>query len=154
MSEIETRPLITEAVRRGTMRLLADLTLAPLAEVTLGSGRRLDILALARDGRFWAIEIKSCLLDFRADTKWPGYLAWADRFLFAVPPDFPLEVLPEAEGLIIADRFGAELVREPLPRPLPSARRRALTLRFARLAAARAHGLNDPDAGIELPGWG
>jgi hypothetical protein len=138
------REAVTAEVRRGTMRLLAELALAPLAEVPLVTGRRLDLLALAADGTFWAVEIKSSLADFRADTKWPDYLPWADRFFFAVPPDFPIDVLPAEEGLLVADRFEAAILREGPLRPLPPARRRALLLRFARLAAARAHGLEDP----------
>ncbi len=134
----------TAAVRRGTMRLLAELGLAPLAEVTLANGRRLDLLALAADGTFWAVEIKSSPADFRADDKWPDYLAFADRFFFAVPADFPLDRLPADEGLIVADRFEAVIRREGRLRPLAPARRRALLVRFARLAAARLHGLLDP----------
>ncbi len=138
------RDAATAEVRRGTMRLLAALGLAPLAEVPLASGRRLDLLALAADGTFWAIEIKSSLADLRADAKWPDYLPWADRFFFAVAPDFPLAALPGEEGLIVADRYEAVILREGPIRPLPGARRRALLLRFARLAAARVHGLEDP----------
>lgn len=138
------REAVTAEVRRGTMRLLAELGLAPLAEVPLASGRRLDLLALAADGTFWAVEIKSSLADFRADAKWRDYLPWADRFFFAVAPEFPLAALPGEEGLIVADRYEAAILREGPIRPLPGARRRALLLRFARLAAARAHGLEDP----------
>jgi hypothetical protein len=152
MGEAPSRPDATAAVTRGAMRLLSGLGMAPLAEVTLGSGRRLDLLALAADGGFWAIEVKSGLDDFRVDLKWREYPAWADAFLFAVPVDFPLAALPAGEGLIVADRYGAELMRPPRVRPLAPARRRALLLRFARLAAARAHGLADPDAVLDLPG--
>lgn len=126
------------------MRLLAALGLQPLTEVTLPSGRRLDLLALAADGGFWAVEIKSGLTDFRADGKWPDYLPFADRFFFAVGPGFPLDRLPAEEGVILADRYEGVVVREGPLRPLPPARRRSLLLRFARLAAARAHGLEDP----------
>ena|GEM_PF-192204 len=139
-----SRDVVTAEVRRGTMRLLADLALAPLAEVPLVTGRRLDLLALAADGTFWAVEIKSSPADLRADSKWPDYLPWADRFFFAVPPDFPIDLLPAGEGVLVADRFEASILREGPVRPLPPARRRALLLRFARLAAARAHGLEDP----------
>lgn len=138
------REAVTAEVRRGTMRLLAELGLASLAEVGLATGRRLDLLALAADGSFWAIEIKSSLADLRADAKWGEYLEFADRFFFAVAPTFPLDALPPGEGLIVADRFEAAILREGPLRPLPGARRRALLLRFARLAAARAHALADP----------
>jgi hypothetical protein len=136
---------------RGTLRLFDQLGFAALPEVTLATGRRLDILALGRDGGLVAVEIKSCRADFLCDVKWPLYLGWADRFFFAVAADFPVEILPDGEGLILADRFGAEIEREARHRPLAGARRRALTLRFARIAAARARGLADPDAALDLP---
>ncbi|MCS6779046.1 MAG: MmcB family DNA repair protein [Geminicoccaceae bacterium] len=139
-----TGPLQAADIRRGTMRMLVALGLQPLAEVTLPTGRRLDLLALAADGGFWAVEIKSGLSDFRTDCKWPAYLPFADRFFFAVGPGFPLDRLPAEEGVILADRFEGVVVREGRLRPLPPARRRSLLLRFARLAAARAHGLEDP----------
>lgn len=134
------------------MRLLAGLGFAPVPEVTLTTGRRLDLLAVGRDGGLWAIEVKSSREDFAADGKWPEYLAWADRFSFAVDPDFPLEILPPGEGVIIADRFEAVIHREPMTRPIAAARRKAITLRLARLAAARLHGVMDPELGNELLG--
>jgi hypothetical protein len=139
-----TESAAAEAIRRGTMRLLQDLDAPAMAEVMLPTGRRLDLLALDAAGQFVAVEIKSSPADWHADTKWPDYLEWADRFLFAVAPDFPVALLPAAEGLILADRWHAEIVRPALVRPLAAARRRALTLRFARLAAARAMLLADP----------
>ena len=56
-------------------------------------------------------------------------------------PHFPREILPIGPGLIVADGFGgAVLVDAPLI-PLVPARRKALTLAFARLAAMRALGV-------------
>jgi hypothetical protein len=66
------------------------------------------------------------------------------RFYFAVGQDFPLDLLPPDEGLILADRFGGEIVREAPLRALSAARRRAMLLRFARAAAQRLHALLDP----------
>ncbi|MEM0943885.1 MAG: MmcB family DNA repair protein, partial [Pseudomonadota bacterium] len=83
------------------------------------------------------VEVKSSRADFQADGKWPGYLSWCDRFFFAVPAAFPEALLPQDQGLIRADAYGAEVVRPaPLDR-LAAARRKAITLRFARLAAER-----------------
>lgn len=130
---------------RGVMRLLVSMDIAPLGEVGLKTGRRLDLLGLGRDGLFTAIEVKSSRADFMADGKWHEYLDHADFFYFAVAPDFPVHILPESEGLILADRYGGEIVRPSQQRPLAGARRRALTLRFARLGAMRAHLLEDPD---------
>jgi hypothetical protein len=47
----------------------------------------------------------------------------------------------------VADRFAAEIVREAPLRALGAARRKAMLLRFARLAATRLHALLDPIAG-------
>ena len=132
------------AIVRGTLRLLRELDATALTEFRLQNGRRLDLLALHRDGSFTAIEVKSCRVDFISDRKWGDYLPFADRFAFAVAPGFPLHILPPAEGLIVADRFEGTLVRQGPHRPLPPARRRALLLRFARTASARLMGEDDP----------
>lgn len=128
-------------VARGADRLLLDMGLASIREFSLASGRRADIAALGKDGRILIIEIKSSVADFRSDTKWPDYLEYCDTFYFAVAPDFPVEILPETCGIIIADRFGAEILRadpsEGPDRTLKAARRKAVTLRFARIAASR-----------------
>ena len=50
----------------------------------------------------------------------------------------PLEALPDEPGLIVADGFGGAVVREAAPVPLAPARRKALTLAFARLGAMRS----------------
>jgi hypothetical protein len=49
-----------------------------------------------------------------------------DHFYFAVASDFLLAVLPPQEGLILADRFGGEIVREAPLRALSAARRKAM----------------------------
>ena len=140
-----TSPAAAEIIR-GTMRLLLDLELASLPEFTLATGRRLDVMAVGRDGRLVAVEVKSCRADFLTDRKWRDYLDYADEFYFAVAPDFPVELLPEEEGLIVADRFAASLVRPARSRNVAAARRRAVLLRFARTAALRLQGATDPMA--------
>ena len=140
-----TSPAAAEIIR-GTMRLLLERELASLPEFTLATGRRVDVMAMGRDGRLVAIEVKSCRIDFLTDRKWRDYLDYADEFYFAVAPDFPFELLPEDEGLIVADRFAASLVRPARPRSVLAARRRSLLLRFARTAALRLQGVTDPMA--------
>ena len=140
------------AIRRGTCRLLASLGFAPLAEVPLPNGRRADLAAIGRAGEIWIVEIKSCLADFHADGKWPEYREFADRLWFAVGPEFPRHVLPEGAGLIVADRFGAEILREAPTHKLSPPRAKALHLRLARLAAHRLQSLADPDARFDA-GW-
>ena len=133
----ETAGVIAADLARGVARLFAELDIAALTELSLTIGRRVDVIGIARDGRVHVVEIKSSRTDFLVDGKWPEYLDFADFFYFAVAADFPRALLPEDEGLILADRFGAEIVRPALHRPLPAARRKALTLRFARTAASR-----------------
>ncbi|MGO9544580.1 MAG: MmcB family DNA repair protein [Rhodomicrobium sp.] len=128
---------------RGAVRLLESLGHGALVEFPLKSGRRADILSLSGAGEIWIVEVKSGVPDFRADHKWQDYLEWCDRFFFAVGPDFPAEILPGDAGLFIADEYEAMLVREPAPVPLSGARRKALTLRFAHIAARRLSGLGD-----------
>lgn len=135
-----TRPEITANVTRGAARLLADLGYAPLAEVTLPNGRRADLMALSRKGEIAIVEVKSSVEDYRTDAKWRQYLPYCDTFAFAVAPEFPRQILPEDPGLIIADGFGGAVLREAPLSPLAPARRKALTIAFARLAAMRAAG--------------
>ena len=143
------RPQVTTDIGRGVVRLLSDLGIAALPELPLANGRRVDIIGLGRDGAIHVVEIKSSRADFMTDRKWPEYLEFAEHFYFAVEAGFPMGLLPEAEGLIIADRFGAELVRPARRRPLAGARRKALTLRFARVAAQRlVLPLLGPDIGV------
>ena len=133
-----SRPQTTDAVTRGAGRLMAALGYAPLIEVTLPNGRRADIMALGPRGQIAIAEVKSSLEDFRTDRKWGEYLPYCDAFYFAVAPEFPREILPEEPGLIVADAFDGAVLREAPPVPLAGARRKALTLAFARLAATRA----------------
>ncbi len=132
------RPEITGQVTRGAARLLAALGLAPLLEVRLPNGRRADVMALGAKGEIAIVEVKSGLEDYRTDRKWTEYLPYCDCFYFAVAPEFPRSVLPHGPGLIIADGFGGAIVIESGVAPLPAARRKALTLAFARGAAFRA----------------
>jgi hypothetical protein len=131
---------------RGVGRLLAQQGFAHLTEVALANGRRADMVALGRGGEIVIVEIKSSVADFRSDAKWPEYREFCDRFYFAVGADFPRALIPEECGLIVADPFGAAILRETPPLPLAAARRRAVTLRFALLGAERLRRLIDPTA--------
>ena len=129
---------------RGVSRALAEADHAVIAELPLRNGRRADMAALDRAGAITVVEVKSCRADFRSDRKWYEYLPYCDRFYFAVGRDFPLDLLPPEEGLILADRFGAEIVREARLRALSPARRKAMLIRFGRAAAGRLRMLVDP----------
>jgi hypothetical protein len=136
-----TRPETTDAVTRGAARLFLALGYAPLAEVSLPNGRRADLMALGPRGEIAIAEVKSGLDDYRTDRKWAEYAPFCDAFYFAVDADFPRHILADGPGLIVADAFGGAVLVEPPVVPLAPARRKALTLTFARLAAARALGL-------------
>ncbi len=138
------RAAATVAVTRGAVRLLVDLDLAPLCQFVLPDGRRADIAALGRDGAFWIVEVKSSLEDWMSDEKWPIYRAWCDRFFVAVDEQFPQERLPESVGVIVADAYGAALARNVPHEPLAAARRRTMSIRFARSAAFQATAANIP----------
>ncbi len=131
-------------VARGTRRYLRALGYATVTEMVLRSGRRADIVALGGDGTLHIVEIKSSVADFRSDTKWQDYRLHCDRLYFAVTAAMPLAILPEDAGLIVADAYGATLIREAPEHRLAPATRRNVTLRFAQVAAHRLHGLADP----------
>lgn len=131
---------------RGVQRMMRAHALESLAEVTLANGRRADVLAISTKCEFTIVEIKSSIADFRSDLKWPEYAEYCDRFYFAVGADFPLDILPEGTGIIVADAYGAEIVREAPLSSMAAARRKAVTLTFARTAAMRLLAMTDPAA--------
>lgn len=130
-------------IQRGLSRLLKAHNFAHLTEFTLASGRRADIMAVGPEGLIWIIEIKSSIEDFRADNKWPEYREFCDRFSFAIPMDLAPEIMPDEAGLIVADPWGAEIMRHVDDHPLHASRRRALLLSFGRNAAMRLSSLAD-----------
>jgi hypothetical protein len=132
---------------RGVSRLFGALGFSSVHEFVLPTGRRVDVAGLGGGGEFVFVEIKTSLADFRSDFKWESYCEFCDRLFFAVPDDFPREVLPEQVGLIIADAYGGIVLREAPFRPLAGARRKAMLLRFAHHAALRLQRLTDPELG-------
>ena len=58
--------------------------------------------------------------------------------------------MPAEAGLIVADPYGAEILREANIRRMASATRRAMLLRFAQAAADRLHRLADPHGAPEF----
>jgi hypothetical protein len=137
------------ALQRGVCRALRALGHSVVTELSLANGRRADVVALSGAGDIVIVEIKSCLLDYQSDCKWQDYLPFCDRLYFAVASDFPRDVIPAFVGLMLADRYGAELMREPLEERLSAARRKAMMLNFARAAALRLQLHLDPSCGFE-----
>jgi hypothetical protein len=133
-------------IARGVRRLLRARGFSSVTELPLVDGRRADIVAVNSEGEVLIVEIKSSAADLRADRKWRDYVACCDRLYFAISEATPVEIMPADAGLIVADPYGAEIVREAdLQRMAPSSRR-ALLLRFAQAAADRLHRLFDPSA--------
>lgn len=115
-----------------------EMGYAPALELALPNGRRADVTAINHKGEIVMVEVKSCRADFEVDNKWPEYREYCDRFYFAVSEDFPRELLPETEGLMVADAFGGAVVREAATDGLSGARRKQTLIRFARHAAFRS----------------
>lgn len=132
-------------VARGARRLLRTLGFSSVTELSLPSGRRADLVGVGPDGSILIVEIKSSVADFRADLKWPEYRSHCDRLYFAIPDSVPVEIMPEDAGLMIADAYGAAILREAEEHRLAAATRRQMLLRFAQTAADRLHILGDPD---------
>lgn len=144
-------PMPGQRLARGVCRHLGSLGFAAVEEFVPRPGLRVDVMGLGPKGEIWVIECKSSRTDFLTDRKWHHYLEWADRFFWAVDTAFPQELLPADSGLILADAWGAEVVRMPEPAPLAGARRKALTLAFARHAASRLGSFRDPGLRALLP---
>ncbi len=136
--------LSARRLSRGICRAFAALGYATLTEFPLGSGRRVDVIAVNGAGETLIVEIKTTAADYRADCKWSEYREFCDGFYFAVPLGFPLALLPTDCGLIVADDYGAEILRRVTPLPMHGSRRRAQTLRLALAAMQRLGRLVDP----------
>ena len=137
-----------QVLARGVCRHLLEHDFVSVEEMTPAPGLRVDVMALGPKGEVWVVECKSSRADFAADRKWQGYLEWCDRYFWAVDADFPVELLPEGTGLMLADGFGAEIVRMAGERRLAPARRKALVQKFARHAALRWHAARDPGLSV------
>jgi hypothetical protein len=129
---------------RGVARHLRSHNFSTILEFVPTSGLRVDVIAIGPKGEIWIIECKSSRADFQSDTKWQGYREWCDQYFWAVSPDFPTDLLPNDTGIFFADRFDAEIIRNAPVLKLSAARRKKLTLKFARNAAERLQALIDP----------
>lgn len=126
-----------DAITRGVCRLLTDMGYAVIREFKVISGRRVDVAGLNKAGKFVVVEVKSSPADFRSDSKWHEYLDFCDAYFFAVDASFPKDLLPENQGIIIADAYGAIIDQDSPTLPMNGQRRRSQMLRFARTAATR-----------------
>ena len=137
-------PFCAADITRGVCRYLRNLECSPLTEFKLLSNRRVDVIGLDKVSRFIIVEVKSSVTDFRADDKWNEYRDYADQMYFAVANGFPLEILPDECGVMVADAYNAVILREAPTRVVNASRRRTQVVRFARTAADRLHRVSDP----------
>jgi len=143
-SKVAADERLAAALARGVSRTLRAHGGETLTEFTLRTGRRVDVIGVDDDGRVTIVEIKTSVADFRSDEKWPEYLEFCDYFYFAVPEDFPRDLLPDECGVMVADAYDALILVPSEARPVNGSRRRALILRFARAAAQRLNAYTDP----------
>jgi hypothetical protein len=132
-------------IARGIGRLCYGLGWTALPELPLRSGRRADLVSVTPKGEIVIFEIKSSAADLRADSKWPDYRMHCDRLFFATSQEVPVGLFPSDAGLCIADGYGAEILRDAPSHPLPSATRKEMLIRLARVAANRLQRLTDPE---------
>ena len=133
-----------QILARGVCRHLLSHGFVAVEELVPAPGLRVDVMALGPKGEVWIIECKSGRSDFTSDRKWQNYLEWSDRFFWAVDADFPVDLLPEGTGLIVADAYDAEILRIGAETPLAGARRKVVVQKFARHAALRLQAFRDP----------
>lgn len=136
-----------QLLARGVCRHMITQGFVCIEEFVPVRGLRMDVLALGPKGELWVIECKSSKVDFQTDKKWQGYLEWCDRYFWAVDEAFPVELLPEDTGLLIADAYDAEIIRMAPEDKLAPARRKMMIQKFATHAARRLQALRDPMGG-------
>jgi hypothetical protein len=142
--------LTAKDVARGIKRLFARNDIWCVEEMALKNNRRADLMGIDARGQLIIVEIKVARGDLLGDNKWPDYLDFCDRFFWGVPPGLdrsPLETegySPERCGLIVADGYDAEILRQAPLDPLAPARRKAQIEKLARIAMRRNTALIDP----------
>ncbi len=148
---LSSGPKPGQLLARGVCRHLSSHDFVTVEELVPAAGLRVDVMGLGPKGEIWIIECKSCRADYQSDQKWRGYLEWCDRFFWAVDEDFPVELLPDQTGLIVADAYDAHILRMGPETRLAPARRKVMVQKFARHAAIRWHAARDPDF---ISSWG
>ncbi len=133
-----------QRLARGVARHLRGHGFVSVEEFVPARGLRVDVMGLGPKDEIWVIECKSSRADFQTDNKWQGYLAWCDRYFWAVDEAFPTDLLPGGTGLIIADAYDGEIIRMAPETRLAPARRKVLVRKFAIHAARCLQALRDP----------
>jgi len=131
-------------IARGVCRHLKQYNFSCLEEFVPIKGSRVDIIAIGPRGEIWIIECKSSPADYNQDQKWEKYLPFCDRYFWAVPQNFPTNILPAKDGLMIADQYDAEIVRYGQEYKISPQKRKVITAKVARNASDRLRLLLDP----------
>ena len=71
------------------------------------------------------------------------FLPSCDDFYLAVAAGFPLDLLPEDTGIVVADRFGGEVLRPSNRRPRATVARNRQILFFAHAAGGQLYRLQN-----------
>ena len=135
---------IGQLIARGVCRHLKQYNFSCLEEFVPIKGSRVDIIAIGPRGEIWIIECKSSPADYNQDQKWEKYLPFCDRYFRAVPQNFPTNILPAKDGLMIADQYDAEIVRYGQEYKISPQKRKVITTKVARNASDRLRLLLDP----------
>lgn len=87
LPKVSMRINTTETLRQAVVSYYAHKRFSCYSELGVipWGKRRLDVFAMNMKGRFVGVEIKSCLADYRADTKWRDYLEHVNKFYFCIP---------------------------------------------------------------------
>lgn len=111
---------------------------------------RADVFCMAFKGYVVIVEVKSCVADFRTDSKWEGYLPFCNQFYFAFDSDTWAKLLkkgvefgPEVGVIVIeAGKTSVKFAKRSKKRDLPADTLLNLALRAA-YRGARYRSLTD-----------
>lgn len=101
--------------------------------LTSWGARRADVIGSKISGDLVIVEVKSSVADFRSDSKWHEYLAFADRVYLAMTKEVAEKILkhpelsariPDRVGILILGADGYMKTRKPAKREsvLPAVR--------------------------------
>lgn len=141
----QTKLKMGQLIARGVCRHLKHYDFACIEEFVPIKGARVDIIAVGPKGEIWIIECKSSANDYLQDQKWEKYLPFCDRYFWAVPQNFPTNILPAYDGLIIADSYDAEIIRYGPEYKINPQKRKKIITKIARNASDRLRSFTDPN---------
>lgn len=140
----QTKMKMGQIIARGVCRHLKQYNFACIEEFVPIKGARVDVIAVGPRGEIWIIECKSSPADYIQDQKWKKYLPFCDRYFWAVPQNFPTNILPTDDGLIIADPYDAEIIRFGSENKMNPQKRKIIITKIARNASDRLRLFVDP----------